>query len=94
MVKVTWSLFAKADLDEIEAYIAIDSPYYARRTVEKILKRVEVLHSFPQIGRMVPEFDKENIRELIEGNYRIIYFNISENEIVITRVHHAARLLK
>jgi addiction module RelE/StbE family toxin len=94
VVKVTWTRLAEKDLDEIEVYISQDSPYYARRTVEKILSRVEMLRDFPLIGRIVPEFNNQNIRELIEGNYRIVYFLISKTEIIITRVHHGARLLK
>jgi len=47
----------------------------------------------PRAGKIVVEFENENIRELIEGNYRIIYF-VSEDKIEIVRIHHGARLLK
>jgi toxin ParE1/3/4 len=51
------------------------------------------LEEFPKSGRVVPDFDTENVRELIEGNYRIIY-EIKPDHIGIIRIHHAARLLK
>src|SRR5438067_1862434 len=94
MVKVTWTYLAEKDLGEIETYISKDSPFYARRLIENILTRVEFLHHFPEIGRVVPEFNNNNIRELIEGNYRIVYFIITQEEIIVTGVHHGARLLK
>ncbi|TAL62886.1 MAG: type II toxin-antitoxin system RelE/ParE family toxin [Bacteroidetes bacterium] len=43
---------------------------------------------------MVPEFESLNIRELIEGNYCIVYFLKSNKSVVILRIHHASRLLK
>ncbi len=45
-------------------------------------------------GKIVPEFGQKEIREVIEGNYRIIYFLETEDQIQIIRVHHGARILK
>ena len=66
---------------------------YADRQVDKIIKRVDQVGTFPKSGRVVPEFDSELIRELIEGNYRIVY-QISPDTIAIVRIHHAARQIK
>ena len=52
------------------------------------------LNWFPQTGRIVPEKNEENLRELIEGNYRIIYEIISADQINILTVYHSARDLK
>lgn len=93
MVKVIWSEFAVDDLKSIHSYISQDSATYADRFIEKILLRVEQLESYPQSGRRVPEFNNEALRELIEGNYRIIY-KISSEAIGIVRIHHSARQLK
>jgi plasmid stabilization system protein ParE len=60
----------------------------------RVAGAIDVLEQHPKIGRKVPEFNNELIRELIEGNYRIIYRVESEDQIGIARVHHAARLLK
>ena len=86
-------MFAIEDLRSIHEYISRDSHRYAERFVEKIIERVDQLVAFPKSGRIVPEFNIETIRELIEGNYRIIY-KISTNQISIVRVHHSARQLK
>jgi toxin ParE1/3/4 len=84
---VEWSARAHTDLRELRAYIAQDSPHYARQFVEKILKAVEALTDHPQIGRKVPEADRDDIRELIFQNYRIIYRIKSEHVYIVTVLH-------
>ena len=93
MVKIIWTEFAIEDLRLIHEYISKDSKRYADRFVEKLIERVDQLEYFPKSGRVVPEFNSETLRELIEGNYRIIY-KVSANQIAIVRVHHSARQLK
>jgi toxin ParE1/3/4 len=73
MVKIIWTDLAIEDLRSIHNYISKDSPFYANRFIEKLLFRVEQLKNYPKSGRKVPEIGDECIRELIEGNYRIIY---------------------
>lgn len=87
---VEWSARARADMRELRAYIAQDSPHYARRFTEKIFKAVEALTDHPQIGRKVPEADREDIRELIFQNYRIIY-RIKPERLYIVTVLHGSR---
>jgi addiction module RelE/StbE family toxin len=94
MVKVIWTEIAIEDLKLIHDYISKDSRFYADRFVQKLIKRVDQLENFPKPGRVVPEFNSEIIRELIEGNYRIIYKISDQNNIGIIRIHHAARQLK
>jgi len=55
--------------------------------------RTEILKTHPKYGRIVPEINDEAIRELIQGNYRIIYRIVSRNHIDILTVHHSMRLL-
>lgn len=94
MVSVIWPEVAIEDLSSIHKYISRDSEFYADRFVEKVMNRVSQLESFPKSGRVVPEFNSEIIRELIEASYRIIYKIISYNSVANIRVHHAARQLK
>lgn len=94
MAKVIWTNSAIEDLKAIHEYISKDSIYYADKQIDRIVERVEILEKFPQIGRMVPEFNIGLIRELIEGNYRIIYRIESTGNIGIVRIHHSARSLK
>ena len=92
MGKIIWSPSSIEDPDDIEAYISKDSLVYAIRMITRILDRVEVLHKFPEIGRLVPEIsDNTQTRELPEGNYRIVNEQTHEENIHIIRVLHMAR---
>jgi addiction module RelE/StbE family toxin len=92
MVNLIWTELALADLGQIHEYIARDSRHYAGRQIEKIMKKVERLKIQPMSGRIVPEFSDPNVRELNEGNYRIIY-KVKIEIVFIARIHHSARLL-
>jgi len=94
MVKVSWTDFALENLIAIGDYIENDSHFYAQRVVNQLFNSVDVLENFPLIGRVVPEFNDKTIRELIQGNYRIVYKIVSKFDIDIVTVHHSARLLK
>ncbi|MCX7049649.1 MAG: type II toxin-antitoxin system RelE/ParE family toxin [Candidatus Sumerlaeota bacterium] len=72
MVKVIWTESALMDLGSIIRYIALDSPVYARRIGFKIIAATENLEQFPFSGRKVPEYNLDNIREIIFGSYRRI----------------------
>jgi toxin ParE1/3/4 len=65
---------------------------YAKRTVDKITRRSEQIASNPHSGRKVLEYDAEDIRELIEAPYRIIY-RIKPHQIDVLAVIHGARFL-
>jgi len=91
MVQINWTDQAVFDLQNIYTFIASDSKYYAKREVTKIKLKTIFIKDNIKIGRVVPEFEKEEIRELIEGRYRIVYRLISENEVDILTVHHSAK---
>ena len=93
MVKIIWSILAIEELKEIHDYIAKDSKLYAKREISKIKNKVRDLKEFPEIGKFVKETGIKN-REIISGNYRIIYEMISENSIEILTIHHSARNLE
>ena len=93
MVKITWTEISINDLKEIFDFIADDSIRYATLTTYKIYQRVQPIMHNPYFGRMVPEFNEKFIREVIEGNYRIIYRIKSDVQVDILRVYHSARLL-
>jgi len=94
MVQIKWLSDAKTDLKEIFDYISLDSKRYARLQIERIQHRTKILKSHPNLGKIVVETDNPQIKEIIEGNYRIIYRNVNENRIDILLVHHSARDLK
>lgn len=88
MVRINWTFQAKNDLKYIAEYISKDSTLYAKRQVLKIRDRTNILKTHHYSGRNVPEIQDENIRELIEGNYRIIYRIVTDNRIDILTIHH------
>ncbi|WP_066833652.1 type II toxin-antitoxin system RelE/ParE family toxin [Rufibacter ruber] len=93
MVTVAWTDQSIADINTIAEYIAANSPKFASVTVNKFFSRVRALEKQPRMGRVVPELNNEAVRELIEGNYRIIYQLVSEQQVEILTVHHSARQL-
>jgi toxin ParE1/3/4 len=91
--RVVWSPRALADVDAIASYIASDSPFYAGSVVRRILGLVRNLEQFPLAGRKVPEFDDDNLRELIAYSYRIIY-RVEGAEVTVAAVIHGKRNLE
>ena len=92
MVKINWTNLAIDDPQAAREY-AMTSPVFANRLVERLITRADVLATFPDSGRQVPEFGNPRIRELIEGNYRIVYRVVGRERVDITRVHHASQPL-
>ena len=94
MAEIIWSEEAISDLEDIYDYIARDSPWYARQQVERIGNVAQRLRQSPESGRHLPEFPRLPHREVIVGNYRVLYRYDSENNVVnIVSVVHGARLL-
>ena len=93
MVKIVLSKIARFDLKEIVDYIKRDSVKYAQIEKKKIEDAINKLPKQPSSGRLVPELNNENLRELIFRNYRIIYEVIPEKQINILTIHHHARLI-
>jgi addiction module RelE/StbE family toxin len=91
---IKWSRRAKADIRDLKAYIGKDSPYYARRFIERIIASIENLETFPRMGRPVPEAEgREDVRELIYQGYRIIY-QTRPRQLAIVTIIHGSRDLK
>ena len=68
-------------MQAIHDYIAQSSANYARLLTANLFDRTQILASFPEMGRRVPEYKHPAVRELIEGSYRIIYEIMSEDLI-------------
>jgi toxin ParE1/3/4 len=91
-MKVYFTENAIEHLVNIYDYISLNSPTYAKRMVDKITRRAEQISAHPSSGRIVPEYEAEDIRELIEQPYRIIY-RIKSDQIDVLAVMHGAQLL-
>lgn len=61
--------------------------------MNKLFDSVDILEKYPRAGKKVPDFNDDSIRELIRGNYRIVYRIVNENRIDIIVVHNCAKLL-
>lgn len=92
MAKIEWLRAADDDLIQIYNYINQDSIYYSVKTVNNIVDLVDNLEASPYLGRKIPEYNKDNERELIYKSYRIIY-KIEYDRIFIRRIWHSARKL-
>ena len=92
-MKLFWTETAKQDLIAIRQYISVDNPAAAKRWIDRLRQRVRNSLHVPLSGRMVPELAREDIRELIEGNYRIVY-QVLDDRIVVLTVFEGHQLLK
>jgi len=93
--KIEWTKRALKDLHDIYEFIAKDSSRYAQIQVENIQDSISNLISFPLMGRKVPEFPHLPYREILVGNYRVLYrYDDEENQLYVMAVVHGRRLLK
>ena len=93
MVRLNWTNQAVEDLNDIAEYIAKDSIKYSKIQILRIRERARLLKNNPLLGRVVPEINQNNIRELIFKNYRIIYKIVDELRVDILFIYHSSRLL-
>lgn len=91
-MKVLWTHNAVGHLTTIYEHIAHDSSRYARRMVDRITSRSQQFAAFPRSGQMVPEYQDPDIREVIEGPYRVIY-SVGVECVRVLAVIHGAQIL-
>ena len=91
-MRVKWTTYATDDLISIQDHISRDSHQYAVVVVDRILYRVIQLESFPESGSIVPEYNREDIREIFVHSYRIIH-QLHANEVRVLTVCHGANPL-
>jgi toxin ParE1/3/4 len=89
-VRVIWAPRAIARVVEIAAYIAAERPDSARRWVEDLFALAASLRSHPRMGRKVPEVDRDELRQVLQGKYRLIY-RIEPARLVVLTIRHCRR---
>lgn len=95
MVQIKWTNRALNDLHNIYEFIAKDSTRYAQIQIERIQEDVSKLADFPLMGRQMPEFPHSPYREILVGNYRVLYrVEEEQSKVIIMAVVHGRRLLK
>lgn len=91
-MRLRWSTRALKDMAQLRDYIALDSPLYAQQFISRLAARIEALPDFPQSGCLVPEAERDDIREVIYQGYRAIYLlREIQQEIVLITVVHSSR---
>ena len=88
--KVIWADAAVSDLESAAEYISKDSPAYAASLVLQSLEAARSLENLSERGRLVPEFKRDNIREIFIYSYRLIY-RIEEHKVTIIAFIHGSR---
>ncbi len=91
-MEIEWSPLAIERVLELAEYIALDKPDIAVQWATGIFNSTEKLEDHPKLGRVVPEINDENYRELIEGNYRVIYWLGAPKISVLTVCHGRKKL--
>ena len=91
MSQLLWSPRSLSDLEAIREHIASDSELYAGLVMGRLVAAPGRLLEFPESGRMVPEFGRPNLRELIVRPYRLVY-RVRGEVIEVVTVFHAARM--
>ena len=89
-MRLIWSPLADAQVDDAVANVAADDPAAALAWLERLLERVRSLADYPDSGRMVPELQREDVRELIVPPYRVIYRRTAD-AVEIAAIRHGAR---
>jgi len=91
-VKIVWSPLAVDRVFEIAEYIALDKPTAAADWLDTVFESVKRLKKFPRSGRVIPEIQLDEFREIILDNYRIIY-RIEEKQVSILTVRSGREIL-
>src|SRR5947209_5910689 len=92
MTVVLWTRAAREDLHEIHRYIANDSLQYADLVISAITGAVARLQQFPESGRLVPEYDRPDLREVIWKSYRIAYNHVRvQDQVHVLTVFRSER---
>lgn len=92
-MEIEWSPLAIEKVIELAEYIGKESPSAAINWANDIFDSTEKLKDHPKLGRVVPEIDQDEYRELLEGNYRVIYWLGSSEKISILTVCHGRQIL-
>lgn len=92
-VDITFAESAVGDLEDVlEYYREQLVPQVGETLVDGVIEAVELLEEQPDMGRIVPEFDLNYLRELIRPPFRIVYRR-DPNKIRIIRVWRSERLM-
>ena len=90
--ELRWTEHAVKQLAAVAEYISLDSPVYAELVIDRVVRRLAQARRFPESGRTVPEYERDDLRELIEPPYRLIY-RIRPQVIEVLSILHGRQRL-
>lgn len=93
MVQIRWSRRIIAEIHEAREYLQPFSPVSAERLTDALFAKGALLEKQPLLGRIVPEAERPDVRELFYRKYRVIYRVVSDSEILMLTLHPALRPL-
>ena len=91
MTILRWTNQAVEDLRSIRSFIERDSPRYGRLVAERLFDATSRIEQFPLAGRVVPELERDDVRELIVGEYRMVY-RLDGDAVVLVTIFRSSRL--
>ena len=83
MAEIIWAEPALSDLNDIAEYIALENVVAAKQLVQTIFSKVERLEVFPESGRIPPELEHLNYREVVVNPCRIFYKQDGEEVFIL-----------
>ena len=86
-MKVIWAPLAEDQVAEAFSYIAAERPAAALKWFDRIVHKTESLSALPDQGRMVPEAQRQSIREVLVNPYRVVYRREDETVVILTVQH-------
>jgi toxin ParE1/3/4 len=92
MATIEWTRGSTEDLRQIKEYIGQSAPDTAESFVQRLIASTNRLAAFPLSGSVVRAFSRFEAREILHGNYRIIY-RVDGERVLILTVYHASRML-
>jgi plasmid stabilization system protein ParE len=87
LVALRWTEHAVIQLAALAEFISLDSPVYAEQVIDRVVARLEQARRHPGSGRMVPEFGRADVRELVEPPYRLVY-RVREDAVEVLSILH------
>jgi len=90
--ELVWTVRALSDLEAIGDFIARDDESAARQWLMKLVRLAEKIAASPAIGRRVPEFGREELRETFLGRYRLVY-RVAAHRVEVLTIFEGHRRL-
>lgn len=90
-MKILFTEFAESQFLEYLEYIKKDNPDAAEKMRDKTLSVLKRLATFPESGRVVPEYPDLPYREVIIKPCRFFY-RITKDAVLIVAVWHSSQI--